>query len=423
MGEGIGFSDAVRLILSIFLLFGASHIFVQAQNLKIAEFSYNSPAHRLVFGWGARAALKEELGRLDVRRPMLVCSARAARSGEVVNLVRALGVTDESVFSGVGSHAPLHTAYEGWQRARALKADCLISFGGGSASDTMKGIVLACAEDGRILDFTLERLPDGSLKNPLSTRAKLPSVAMPTTVSGAEITPAFALTDETGKKILFRDASIAPRLLVYDPELMTLVPARSMSESGMNALAHTIEALYSKARTPVSRIHAREGLPLLYRGLHAIAAGSAQRDDYIALALGAYYAGVSITNARTALHHSICHKLGPAVGLTHGMTNAIMLPRVLEFNLPAARDELAEVGGLIEAANVGVSARTPEDAIAAIQSLARRAGLPSRLRELNVSREKLPELAQVILNEPGLAFNPRPVESAEQIAAVLDSAW
>jgi len=391
--------------------------------MKITEFSYNSPAHRLVFGWGARAALKEELERLNVRRPMLVCSARAARSSEVIDLARSLGLADEAVFNAVGSHAPLRSAYEGWQRARALEADCLISFGGGSASDTTKGIALACAEDGCILDFTLERLPDGSLQNPLSTRVKLPSVAIPTTVSGAEITPAFALTEETGKKILFRDASLAPRLLVYDPELMISVPSRSMSESGMNALAHTIEALYSKARNPISRIHAREGLPLLYLGLHAIATGSAQREDYIALALGAYYAGVSITNARTGLHHSICHKLGPAVGLTHGMTNAIMLPHVLEFNLPAARGELAAVGELIQQANVGLSPRTPEDAIAAVQALARRAGLPSRLRDVNVSREKLPALAQVILNEPGLAFNPRPVESAAQIEAILDSAW
>jgi len=391
--------------------------------MKIADFSYNSPAHRLVFGWGCRATLKEELMRLEVRRPMLVCSARAAGSGEVIELVRALGLADESVFSGVGSHSPLDSAVEGWQRARALEADGLISFGGGSASDTMKGIALACAEDGRLLDFTLERLPDGSLKNPLSTRPKLPSIAIPTTVSGAEITPAFALTDETGKKILFRDASIAPRLLVYDPELMTTVPARSMSESGMNALAHTIEALYSKAKNPVSRIHAREGLPLLYRGLHAIATGGAQRDDYVALALGAYYAGVSIINARTGLHHSICHKLGPAVGLTHGMTNSIVLPHVLEFNLPAARDELAVVSELIREANVGLSPRTPEDAIAAVRALSQRAGLPSRLRDLKVSRNKLPALVQVILNEPGLAFNPRPVESAAQVAAILDAAW
>jgi maleylacetate reductase len=391
--------------------------------MKIADFSYNSPTHRLVFGWGARAALKEELGRLNVRRPMLVCSARAARSSEVINLARSLGLADESVFSGVSSHAPLRSAYEGWQRARALEADCLISFGGGSASDTTKAIALACAEDGRILDFTLERLPDGSVKNPLSARAKLPSVAIPTTVSGAEITPGFALTEETGKKILFRDASVAPRVLVYDPELMTSVPSRSMSESGMNALAHAIEALYSKARNPISRIYAREGVPLLYRGLNAIAMGSAQRDDYTALALGAYYAGVSITNARTALHHSICHKLGPAVGLTHGLTNAIMLPHVLQFNLPAVRDELAAVGQLIQEANVGLSAHTPEDAIAAVQALAQRAGLPSRLRDVNVSRERLPALAQVILNEPGLAFNPRPVESAAQIESILDSAW
>jgi alcohol dehydrogenase class IV len=287
----------------------------------------------------------------------------------------------------------------------------------------MKGIVLACAEDGRILDFTLERLPDGTLKNPLSTRPKLASIAIPTTVSGADITPAFALTEETGKKILWRDASVAPRVLIYDPELMSSVPPRSISESGMNAMAHTIEALYSKARNPISRVHAREAVPLLFRGLHAVATRGAQRDDYTALALGAYYAGVAIVNARTALHHSICHKLGPAVGLTHGLTNAIMLPRVLEFNLPAARGELAAMAALIEDADVGVSARSPEDTIAAIQALARRAGLPGRLRDVEVSREKLPGLAKLIFEEPGLVFNPRPIESAAQIETVLDSAW
>lgn len=391
--------------------------------MKIDDFSYNTPAHRLVFGWGARASLKDELARLNARKPMLVCSPRGAKSAEVASLARALDLDDQAIFDGAGTHAPLDSAYEGWQRARTLQADCFVSFGGGSASDLTKGIVLACAEEGRLMDFTLERLPDGTVKNPLSTRPKLPSIAIPTTVSGADITPAFALTEKTGEKILFRDASVAPRVLIYDPQLMVSVPARSMAESGMNALAHTVEALYSKTRNPISRVHAREGVPLLYRGLHAVASGNAQRDDYIGLALGAYYAGVSITNARTALHHSMCHKIGPALGLTHGLTNAIILPHVLRFNLPAAREELAEIGQLIEEANVGVSARTPEDAIAAIQALARRAGLPSRLREMNVGREKLPALAQVILNEPGLAFNPRPVESAAQIQAILDAAW
>jgi len=391
--------------------------------MNISDFSYNTPAHRLVFGWGARAGLKEELTRLNVSRPMLVCSPRAARSSEVINLVRSLGLADESVFGEAGSHAPLGAVQEGWRRARALGADCIVSFGGGSATDTTKGIVLACAEDGRVLDFMQERLPDGTVKNPLSAQPKLPNVAIPTTLSGADINSAFGLTDETGRKILFRDASVTARVLIYDPELMTSVPARSMSESGMNALAHTIEALYSKARNPISRIHARESVPLLYRGLHAVATGSAQRDDYSALALGAYYAGVTITNARTALHHSICHKLGPAAGLTHGLTNAIMLPRVLQFNLPAVRNELSEMGDWIEQANTGVSARTPEDAIAAIETLAQRAGLPRRLRDVDVIKDQLPAIAQAILKEPGLAFNPRPIESAAQIEAVLESAW
>jgi alcohol dehydrogenase class IV len=391
--------------------------------MRTTDFAYNTPAHRLVFGWNACATLGDELARLEVKRPMLVVSPRAARSAEVAEIVRALRLSDELVYAGAGLHAPLKSAFEGWQRARDCRADGLIAFGGGSASDLMKGIALALAEDGRLLEFTLERLDDGTVRNPLSKGPKLPSVSIPTTVSGAEITPAFALTEDSGKKILFRDASIAPKLLIYDPALLVPVPARALSESGMNAIAHTIEAFYSRARNPVSHIHAREAVPLLFRGLHAVAEQTAKRDDYLALALGAYYAGVAICNARTGLHHSICHKLGPAMGLTHGLTNSIILPHSLRFNLASATAEFSAMAELIQQAGVGMKTIAPEDAITAIQNLAQRAGLPARLRDVGVDRTKLPAIADIIIKEPGLVFNPRPIEFAGQILQVLEAAW
>lgn len=386
--------------------------------MPIPDFSYNSPAHRLVFGWGARESLKDELALLGARRPLLVCSPRAAASPEVLALSRSLALDPGAVYGGATTHAPLESAEEGWRRATAFQADCLISFGGGSASDLAKGIALACAEEGRLLKFVLERAPDGRISSPTSTRSKLPIIALPTTVSGAEVTPGFALTDAERGKILFRDPTLSPVVLIYDPELMRGVPVPVMAASTMNALAHGIEALYSKQRNPVSSIYARDSIVLLYRSLHAITTGARGRDVYTELALGAYYAGIAIVNARTGLHHSICHKLAPAAGLTHGLANAIMLPRVLEFNLPAARDELTTVARLL-----GQQQETPEGVVAALEQLSRLAGLPARLKDVNVRCDIFPGLAQSVLREPGLAFNPRAVRSAAEIEAILHAAW
>lgn len=386
--------------------------------MPVPDFTYSNPSHRLVLGWGARESLKAELALLGVRRPLVVCSPRAAASVEVHALCDLLALDADGVYGGASMHAPIAAALEGGRRATALGADSLVAFGGGSASDLAKGIALACAEEGHLLDFVLERAPDGSISSPTSKRRKLPIIALPTTVSGAEVTPGFSLTDASGGKILFRDATLAPVVLIYDPELMHGVPLAVMAASGMNALAHGIEALYSRHRNPVSGIYARDSLSLVYRSLHAIATGARGRDVYTELALGAYYAGVAIVNARTALHHAICHKLAPAAGLTHGLANAIMLPRVLEFNLPAARNELTTVAQLL-----GQQQPTPEGAIAAVTELSVLAGLPARLKDVGVSSAILSGLAQQILREPGVGFNPRAVSSAAEIEAILNAAW
>ncbi len=386
--------------------------------LSAPNFVYNNPAHRLVLGWGARNSLKAELALLGAKRPLVVCSPRAAVSPEVRALCDLLALDADGIYGGAMMHAPVASALEGGRRATMRGADSLIAFGGGSASDLAKGIALACAEEGRLLDFVLERTPDGSISSPTSKRPKLPIIALPTTVSGAEVTPGFSLTDEGGGKILFRDATLAAAVLIYDPELMHGVPLAIMAASGMNALAHGCEALYSRHSNPVSGIYARESLSCLYRSLYAIATGARGRGVYSELALGGYCAGVAIVNARTALHHAICHKLAPAAGLSHGIVNAIMLPRVLEFNLAVARAEITTVARLL-----GQPQATAEGAIAAVRELSALAGLPARLKDAGVSSAIFPGLAQQILREPGVAFNPRAVGSAPEIEAILNAAW
>jgi alcohol dehydrogenase len=205
---------------------------------------------------------------------------------------------------------------------------------------------------------------------------------------------------------------------VYDPDLVRS-PLQTLAPSAMNAIAHTVEALYSKGRNPISAMYASEGLQLLHEGLSAAIADAADADAYVSLTLGAYYAAAAIVNARTALHHAICHKLAPAAGLSHGTANSIILPHALRFNLPAARPELTRVAQLI-CKDGGTSA---EEGIAKLGDLCARAGLPRRLREVGVKQEIFPALAEKIFGEPGLAFNPRELSSAREIEDVLRAAW
>jgi alcohol dehydrogenase len=187
----------------------------------------------------------------------------------------------------------------------------------------------------------------------------------------------------------------------------------------MNALAHCFEALYSKARTPVSSLLALEGLQRLWNGLEQRAPGSESDDD---LLVGAWLAGAAIVNARTALHHAICHKLAPLAQISHGEANAAVLPHVLRFNLPHCPGESMQM-----AQAMGVTDEAPAQRIAAITArlagLAEGAGLHTRLRELGLERAQLDELARRVFAEPGLAFNPRAIRSAGEIRDLLCAAW
>ncbi len=402
---------------------GPSDVDLKVSSMQCVEFTYRNPGHRLIFGCDALDKLAAELATLPARKPMLVCTERGAASDHAQKIVQSLGLPREAVFGGARSHAPLSSILAGWQHARALQPDCLIALGGGSVADTTKGIALAFAEDGRVTDFALERTADGQLKGQQSLRPKIPIIAIPTTLSGAEVGPSFGVTESTGRKVIVRVDGVAAKILVYDPGLVRSVPLALQAPSAMNALAHDVEALYSKGRNPISTLYACESLPLLYEGLTAAIANPSDDGAYTRLALGAYYAAVAIANARTGLHHAICHKLAPAAGLSHGTANSIILPRALAFNLPAARSELTRVAELIcndKAKSDGVRA---EDAIEALEQLAARAGLPRRLRDVGVAQDSFPALADKIMSEPGLAFNPRQPGSAREIEDILHAAW
>lgn len=274
---------------------------------------YDALPGRVVFGVGALAAVADELARLGGSR-ILVCDGLidAETSRHIEGL---LGKAHVGTIGDIRQHVPEEDARRARERADELGADSLLALGGGSATGLAKAIAL-------------ER--------------PLPILAVPTTYAGSEMTPIWGITAD-GRKRTGRDLTVLPRTVLYDPRLTVSLPPGATAASGMNAVAHCVEALWTESANPVTDALAGEGLRLLAHGLR----GAVERPDDLearVLALrGAWLGGSALAAAGTALHHKICHVLGGAFDLPHAEVHAAVLPQVTEFFREAAPDALDRV--------------------------------------------------------------------------------
>jgi alcohol dehydrogenase len=383
------------------------------------EFVHYSPLSKVVFRPGAIADLGPELARLGVRRPFLVASHTAGRSPIHARVIDALQGRDVAGFTDVPAHSSVGAVEQVLARARAHRADAFLAVGGGSASDTAKAASLWLAEGGRLEDHASRFTPPQSLQVPELRAPKLPIIAVPCTASGAEVTPSLGIRADDGRKLLFWDPKVASRLIVIDPETNASVPAPLMLATGMNGLAHCIEGLYSRIRTPVTTALALHAIALFGRALPCVARAPESVACRAELLAAAHLSGLVLVNARTCLHHAICHALGAMTGVAHGQANAVMLPHAMEFNSEAAQEALESVA-LAWPNRDGWGGRTAIDLVRALQQ---EIEVPTRLRDIGVPRELLHAVAVKAMSERGLFYNPRRVESPRDIEALLEQAW
>jgi alcohol dehydrogenase class IV len=222
------------------------------------------------------------------------------------------------------------------------------------------------------------------------------------------MTPFYGVTSQ-GRKRTGRAATVQPRVVVYDPALTTTLPRSVTASTGMNAVAHCVEALYAPDATPISSLMAEEGLRSLASGLPA---STDQPNDLGARATalyGAFLAGSALAATTMGLHHRICHVLGGTFGLPHGDANAVMLPHVARFNATAAPGALARVG----------TALSHEDAAVAIEDLRGRLEAPSSLKRLGMDEADLEEAARLSVDP--LPANPRPVGRDDVLAMLREA--
>jgi alcohol dehydrogenase class IV len=345
------------------------------------SFVHESLPGRVVFGPGSLARLGEEIDRLGLKRALLLSTP--PQRDAAVALAARLGARVAGLFDRAVMHVPVEVARQGIAAAEAEGADCTVALGGGSTIGLAKAIARELA---------------------------LPVVAVPTTFAGSEMTPIWGQT-EGGVKKTGRDPKVLPRLVVYDPELTLTLPPAIAGPSGLNAIAHCVEALYAETPDPIIELMAEEGIRALARSLPAVVERPADLAARGEALYGAWLAGSALGAVGMALHHKLCHTLGGSFNLPHAETHAVVLPYVVAFNHEAAPAAMWRVSRAL-----GGTA----DPAGALWDLGRRVGAPAALAELGLAASDLDRAAGLATANP--YYNPRPV-SRDGVRALLQAAF
>ncbi|MBC2900589.1 iron-containing alcohol dehydrogenase [Streptomyces cupreus] len=344
-------------------------------------FIHESPPVRIVLRPGAAiTATADEARRLGLRRLLVLSGPRGAGTAQAV--ADSLGPLCVAVHAEALMHVPVEVADRAVEAARAAGADGCVAVGGGSSIGLGKAVAL---------------------------RTGLPLIAVPSTYSGSEMTPVWGLT-EHGVRRTGRDPVVQPRSVVYDPELTLSLPVPLSVTSGVNAIAHAVEALYAPDASPLTRLTAEEGLRAMAAALPAVADDPESLDARSRALYGAWLCGVSLGAATMGLHHKLCHVLGGSFDLPHAETYTLVLPHVLAYNAPAAPEAAAAVARALHT----------DDAPRALWELPRRLGAPHSLAQLGLAEADLEPAAAQTTGE--VFVNPRPV-TMDGVLQVLRGAY
>ena len=380
---------------------------------------------QVVFGSGRVAELGGLIAAFAQRAFVLTGSRALERTGQLGRILERL--TEAGVVAVVIDCQTREPQVEDVNRCAERIAghgpgagDCLLAVGGGSAIDLAKGVAarLAHPEAGDIVEF-LEGVGTGRRL----TRETLPLVAVPTTAgTGAEATRNAVLSSLSPpfKKSL-RSEKLLPRLVVVDPELTLWLPATVTATTGLDAITQLVESYVSCRATPITRSLVATGLPGAVPALSRAYREPGHLPSRETLARAAVLSGMALANSGLGLAHGVAAALGIEAGVPHGLACAVLLPVAMRFNLPHRPEDFAQLGEWLSGRGHESPSAAAEAGVQAVESLLSELGIPRRLRELGVARERLPELARQSRGN-SLSGNPVPVEP-DVLLRVLEEVW
>lgn len=363
------------------------------------------------FGPGARKELPEVVKRLGKSKALIVTDAGLVKFGVakmVTDVLDAAAIPYE-IFSDVKPNPTVTNVKNGIDAYKKSGADFIIAIGGGSSIDTAKavGIVINNPEFSDIV----------SLEGCAPTKNKsVPIVALPTTAgTAAETTINYVIIDEENhKKMVCVDPNDIPAVAIVDAELMYTLPASLTAATGMDALTHAIEGYITKGAWALSDMFEIEAIRMISRNLPTAVAEPSNAEARDAMAVAQYVAGMAFSNVGLGLVHGMAHPLGSLFDVPHGVANALLLPTIMEWNMPACLDKYPAIA---EAMGVDISGMSKEEAAQAacdaVKALSIKVGIPQHLADINITEKDIPALSEQAIADVCTPGNPRDVTIEE----------
>jgi maleylacetate reductase len=332
------------------------------------NFIYQASPTRVLFGAGTLGQLPAELARLGISRALILATPNQER--QAADAAAMLGVRAAGIFAQAEMHTPVDVTERAMTRVGELEVDGVVAIGGGSTTGLGKAIAL---------------------------RTDLPQIVVPTSYAGSEMTPILGETRD-GVKTTQSSPKIQPETVIYDVDLTMTMPPSLSATSGLNAIAHAVEALYARDRNPIISLMAVEGIRSLASALPKIKADAGDIEARTDALYGAWLCGCCLGAAGMALHHKLCHTLGGAFNLPHAETHAVILPHATAYNTAAEPEAMSRIARALGAGN----------AADGLFELAGKIDVRRSLKEIGMREADIDHAADLAVQNP--YWNPRPIE-------------
>ncbi len=364
------------------------------------------------FGAGARKELPDVLHRLNLHKALVTTDKGLIKVGTakmVTDILDAAAFPYE-VYSEIKPNPTVTNVQQGVEAFKDSGADCIVAIGGGSAMDTAKGIGIV-VNNPEFADVV-------SLEGCAPTKHKsIPIIALPTTAgTGAEVTINYVIIDEkASKKMVCVDPNDIPAVAIVDPELMYSLPKGLTAATGMDALTHAIEGYITKGAWVMSDMYELQAIRMIAENLPIAVEEPTNPVGREAMALAQYIAAQAFSNVGLGLVHGMAHPMGSLFDVAHGVANALLLPTIMEFNMPYC---IEKYGVIARTMGVNTEGMTREEAAQAacdaVKALAIKVGIPQHLTDLGIHESDIPALAAQAIADVCTPGNPRDV-TEEQI--------
>lgn len=370
----------------------------------------------VVFGKDAVKKLPDIINEYEAKNVMVVYDAGVKMAGIAEKVLKEIAKTDVKVttFDGVIPNPTNEVVEEAAKIAQEAKIDVFVAVGGGSSIDLTKAVNILMTNPGPIGQYGGMNL----VKKPV-----LPLIAIPTTAgTSSEITNVVALTDTKAVcKYVIIDNKIVADHVIANPEFTRTMPPSVTAATGMDAITHAVESYISNMATPLTEYHSIKGLQIFYENLPKAVKNGDDMEARENMMLGCIIAGFGFSNANLGLVHGIAHTLSAHFHLAHGMANATVLPYVMEYNADSCPEKMVD---LAKAINLPVSGDIEKDKYLLSEELlklTKSLGIKT-LSEQGIEEKDLDMLADDVLKEPVLGFNPKQGITKEDVLAILHKA-